>query len=602
MKLYNRFKTSVEGFSKAFSRFPLTAVFLIVFTVLDGMMIVSNDYEFEKYLVTLAVGVFISAVFQLVYERFCTRVMARGLLMAASALLTFGYYLIIRNVPELSMEIGIKTSVALFGLMIGFLWVPSIKSRISFNETSMAGFKYFFISLFFSGVLMLGLSLIYGATDQLLFDVDEDIYAHTANIVFFLFATMYFLSLIPRYPGVKDLIKDDGEGDKVSEEISKATYCPRFLEILLSYIVIPLAMVFTLILLMYIVINIRGSFWQDALLEPMLVSYIAVVIVLYILTSRLENQPARIFRKIFPKVLLPIVLFQTVNSFLKMGDLGLTHGRYYVILFGIFAFISGLVFSFKPVEKNGLVAMVLIVFICFSIIPPVDAFTISRVSQTRMLENVLINNGMLEDGEIVPNEDIDDQAKSKITEMARYLYRMEYDDDIKWMPEDFNYYDDFEDVFGFSPYRDGVNYYDRDKDDYFNIFTDLDGMIDIGDYDRFIHTNIGVYEDGIEGPMDHDFEYEGNEYRILNERVDGDYRMSLLDPDGDVVMTILGNEIIDKFRDEHDNHEEISIEDASLVYENDKAVVKIVVQYLNVFGSGDDYRFNADVYLFVRIK
>lgn len=600
MKFYNRFKTSVEGFSKAFSRFPLTAMFLIAFTVLDGMMIYDSDFEFEKYLVTLAVGVFISAVFQMVHERFCNRGIARAMLMAFAVILTFGYYLIIRNVPELSMEIGIKTSVALFGLMIGFLWVPSIKSRVTFNETSMAGFKVFFIAFFFSGVLMLGLSLIYGATDQLLFDVDEDIYAHTANIVFFLFATMYFLSLIPRYPGARELMKEEGE--TVSEEIAKATYCPKYLEILLSYIVIPLSMVFTFILLMYIVINIRGSFWQDALLEPMLVSYIAVVIILYILTSKLENQLAKTFRKIFPKVLLPIVMFQVVNSFLKMGDFGLTHSRYYVILFGIFAFISGLVFSFKPVEKNGMAAMVLMIFVTVSIVPPIDAFTVSRVSQTRMLENILINNEMLEEGQIVPTSDIEDHSKMKITEMARYIHRMDYDENVEWMPEDFDYYRDFEDVFGFPPYREPVNYYDRDKEEYYRVYTDLDEIIDIGDFDRFTHTRIGIYDGEIEGPVDHDFEFSGKSYRILNEAVEGDYRMSLMDPEGEVIISINGQEIIDKFKDESLVYEPVSPEDATVVYENNRAAVKIIVKYLNVFGNDDDYDFNAEVYLFISIK
>jgi hypothetical protein len=602
MKFYNRFKTSVEGFSKAFSRFPLTALFLIVFTVLDGMMIASDQFEFEKYLAALAVGVFLSAVFQMVYERFCIRSIARVMLMALAAILTLGYYLIIRNAPELGMEIGIKTGVALFGLLIGFLWIPSIKSRVSFNETSMAGFKYFFISFFFSGVLMMGLSLIYGATDQLLFDVDEDIYAHTANIVFFLFATMYFLSLIPRYPGIRELMKEEGDGGIVSEEISKAIYCPKYLEILLSYIVIPLSMVFTFILLMYIVINIRGRFWQDALLEPMLVSYIGVVIVLYILTSNVENQPAKAFRKIFPKVLLPIVLFQTVNSFLKIGDLGFTHGRYYVILFGIFAFISGLVFSFKPVEKNGIVAMVLMIFITVSILPPVDAFTLSRVSQTRMLENILINKGMLADGEIVAKSDIEEQSKSKITEMARYLHEMDYDDNIEWIPEDFDFYSDFEDVFGFAPYRDYDNYYNRDKEEYYHVYTDLDEMIEIGDYDRFIQTYIGMSNGQIEGNMDHEFEYRGKSYRILNEVIDGDYRMSLIDHDGYVIMTILGQEIVDSFKDEYDAYEAISVDDATVIYENDKASVKLVVQNLSVDGSDVDHRFDAEIYLFIKIK
>jgi hypothetical protein len=599
MKLYNRFKTSIQGFSNAFSRFPLTAAFLVTFTILDGMMIYDGDFEFEKYLVTLAVGVFISAVLQMVYERFCTRSIARIMFMVLGVVLTFGYYLIIRNVPELSMEIGIKTAVAIFGLLIGFLWIPSIKSKITFNETSMAGFKSFFISFFFSGVMMMGLSLIYGATDQLLFNVHNDIYAQTANIVFFLFATMYFLSLIPRYPGNRDLIKEDNY--VVAEEISKATFCPKFLGILISYIIIPLSMIFTLILLMYIVINISGSFWEDALLEPMLVSYIIVVILLYILASRLENQFAKTFRKIFPKVLLPIVLFQTVNSVLKIGDFGLTHGRYYVIMFGIFAFISGLVFSFKSVEKNGIVPMVLIICIVIATVPPVDAFTVSRASQVRMLENVLINNAMLIEGQIIPKDNIDDQGKKKITEMVRYLDQMDYDNNIEWMPEDFNYYNDFDDVFGFSPYRNPVKYSNGDREDIY-ISTNMDEMVDISGYDWFIQTYIGYSEGGREDNLDHEFEYKGKSYRVLSEEIDEDIRISIYGPEGDSIVAILGKDIVAKFEDYSMMDEMIPMEEASVISENDRGAIKIVVQHIDIYNRDEEYRFNGGIYLLVKVK
>ena len=70
--------------------------------------------------------------------------------------------------------------------------------------------------------------------------------------------------------------------------------------------------------------------------------------------------------------------------------MGVTHGRYYVILFGIFATIAGLIFSFLPIKKNGIIVAVLIVFSAISIIPPIDAFTVSRVNQINLLEKTLL--------------------------------------------------------------------------------------------------------------------------------------------------------------------------------------------------------------------
>lgn len=597
MKLLDRFKTGIEGLSSAFGRFPLTAAFLVAVAILNAMMINEREFDFEKYLATFIVGALLSIVFQMAYERFCKKNIARIFFMILAAVLTLGYYMIIMNIPELSMEIGIKTAVALFGLFIGFLWVPSIKSKITFNESFMAGFKSFFIAYFFSGVLFAGLSMVYGATDQLLFEVNNKIYPHTANIVFVLFATMYFLSLTPRYPGNMDMIKQNKDVDAIDDEVSKATFCPKYLELLISYIVIPLSMIFTLILLLYIVINIRGSFWEDALLEPMLVAYIVVVILLYILASRLENRFAEVFRKVFPKVLLPIVIFQTVNSFLRIGDFGLTHGRYYVILFGIFAFISGIVFSFKPVEKNGLVPMVLIICIVISIVPPIDAFSISRRSQVRILENVLINNGMLVGGEIIPNSEVEEDTREKITETARYLYRMDYIGDLEWLPEDFDYYKDFDDVFGFPSYVDI-----KRQGDYIYISTDMDGMIDISGYDWFVQTHVVFSEYDDRGPDEYLFVDDGVEYRVVKETNEEDFSISVYDSNDTKIIDITGSEIIAKFQDYYLKSEMIPIEEAQVVSENDKGAIKVVIQYIDIYDSDEEYRYNAEIYLLVKIK
>ena len=175
----------------------------------------------------------------------------------------------------------------------------------------------------------------------------------------------------------------------------RAAKCPKFFEILISYIIIPLITVFTIILLVYIIKNIGGEFWSDNLLEPMIVSYSISVIVVYLLASELENKFTVLFRKILPKVLVPIVVFQIISSLLSLSETGITHTRYYVILYGLFAAVSGILLSFLPVRKNGSVAALLIIFSIFSIVPPVDAFSISKSSQINLVEKVLLENKML---------------------------------------------------------------------------------------------------------------------------------------------------------------------------------------------------------------
>ena len=179
---------------------------------------------------------------EVAHERWYSKLSTRLILMGISILLTAGYYLIVMNAEVYDMALNIRTEVALFALLIAFIWVPVIKSEISFNQSFMAVFKSFFIALFFSGVIFGGISIIIAATDQLIFNVDYKAYSHSANIIFLLFAPMYFLSLIPVYPGKtsKDIPKNQ------LEIINKAAHCPKFLEVLISYIIIPLIALFHL--------------------------------------------------------------------------------------------------------------------------------------------------------------------------------------------------------------------------------------------------------------------------------------------------------------------------------------------------------------------
>jgi hypothetical protein len=162
------------------------------------------------------------------YERFFEGAGARVGVCAAGALLTAGYWILIRNAPVFGTEIGVRTSVALFALMIGFIWVPVIRSEITFHQSFMILCTAFFLSAFYSGVLMGGCALILAAIDRLIVSLDSDLYSYTADVVFVLFAPVYFLSKIPSYPGKRDGESVGEAAEKRNAPIEKAAYCLRF--------------------------------------------------------------------------------------------------------------------------------------------------------------------------------------------------------------------------------------------------------------------------------------------------------------------------------------------------------------------------------------
>lgn len=585
----------LRGLNDAFGRYPMTAVFLLSAAVVNAIDI-SIGKDYSKFLITFVVGAFLSAVLQVAYERFFYKSASRWILMGAAVLLTAGYYLIIMPAPKLGMEIGIRTSVALFALLIAFMWVPVIKNRNSFNDSFMIVFKSFFNSLLFSGVIMGGISIIITAIDQLLFQVDEKAYSHTANIVFIVFAPMYFLSLIPIYPGAIDKSMAQEIIESKEEKINKTAYCPKFLEILISNIIIPLLSVFTIILIIYIIRNIGGKFWTDNLLEPMLVAYSITVILLYILASRLENRFAVFFRRVFPKVLVPIVIFQIVSSVLSLGGTGVTHTRYYVILFGIFAAASGVVLSIVPVKKNGIIAAMLIVVALISIVPPMDAFTISRTSQTERLEDVLMRNNMLDNNIIKPDASIPEEDKYTIVKTFDYLRMMEYTDRFEWLPDDFDRYNDFYKIFGFNEYE-----IPGDINRYVYLGLEQQLPIDIKGYDTFVHFSINMpgnnTTDKICEIAEPDRRYTLNKH-TAEEQCD----IFLSGEDKRELISFSTREIFDKFYNYNTGKGSITPEEATFSKENESAKITIIVQNINIDKGPDKVFYGADLYALVMIK
>ena len=609
-------RTRFLGLTNTVSRFPITILCLLIATVLNTIVIITNvNDNYPRLIFAILIGAAVYAVLQMIYEGFCRKTIYRVLFMVLSITAALVYLFTVRN-SFFHTEVVIRTIVILFILLIAFLWVPSIQSEVTFNESFMAAFKAFFVSLFFSGITFLGTALIIGTLNKLLFRVDSTYYTHAANIIFVLYAPLYFFSLIPLYSGNRTSEEDGSEAadivDNLSEpsleEVSdserkaaaadsegnrfhKAVEAPRFLENLLSFVIVPVTAIFTVILLIYIIVNITGEFWTDNLLEPLLVSYSITVIIVYLLTSRLKNRIAVRFRRIFPKVLVPVVLFQTIASILKIGESGVTYGRYYVILFGVFATIAGLLFCFLPVRKNGLIAPVLILLATLSVLPPVDAFTISQVSQTARLKNILIENEMLSDNVITPNSKLASADKQAIREIMDYLERMRALDRIEWLK---GYHpSEFYSTFGFSP-----NWYDDSKD-YKNIFLYLKQgtPINISGYDFILDTSVN--KEGTNSSIGA-FEKNGHTY-TLQYKQEEEKIYILLKEKEEMLLRFPIDDIFNRFTDSTDGIE-LTPEEATFTVQNDWASLTLVTKTVNINSWQDGISEQSDAYILVKIK
>lgn len=596
-----RIRNKLEGLIQAINRYPLTMVFLLAVAVVNGISINKEMKDYSTYIFTFIVGALLSAVVQQLYERFFTNKVSRFLLMGGAILLAGLYYWAIHTASIFSIENGIKTAVIIFALLMTFIWAPTIKNSITFNDSFMSTFKAFFITVLFTAVIAGGISAIIFAIHSLLFEVNYKVTSHALNVVYSLFAPIFFLSFTPFYPGKMDAEKVDEELSERTAYIQRAISCPKNLSVLISYIIIPLTAVYTVILVIYVTLNISGDFWTKNLLEPLLVSYAITVILVYILSSNLENKFAVLFRKVFPKLLVPIVLFQTVASVLKIQEVGITHGRYYVIMFGVFAVIAGLIFSFLPVRKNGYIAAVLIVFSVISITPPIDAFTVSRVNHTNTLEKVLVQNNMLKDGKIIPNDAIPTEDKQRITTLVTYIDSMDYADDIDWLPDKIFYFDHFKNTFGFDPVYEDFGYTSENQFAYLD--WERNPVVNIEAYDQMIHVNVNTPQKDIDENIEIPFKQGGKDY-TLKKQADGDYNtLTVIDRNGTELIRFNTKEIFGKIlKDNPQTYEGkgnmLTAEQATLIHENEQVKMGILVISAEAYPP----QHNADIYVFLKVK
>lgn len=601
MKNIDKLLTTLMGFTSTINRYPITILMFLFAAIITSLNISTRDFNnYPELLLSFILGAAAFMVLQMVFEHFYQRRMIRWIFCGLAVLGAILYYVLVTAViDDFNTEDMIKTMVFLFILFIAFIWVPSIKAEIGWNKSFMAVFKGFFTVVLYSGILFLGIALILMAIDTLIVNVDSDAYSHVGNVIIFIYAPIHFLSLIPIYPAYSRNLESEKPVNQ--DDLKKDLEPSKFLEGLVSYIIIPLTVIFTVILLIYILMNITGDFWKDNQMEPLLVTYSIIVIIVYLLASVLNSKIALYFRLIFPKVLIPVVLFQTISSILKLAEVGVTSGRYYVILFGIFATISAIIFSIRPNHKNNVVALLLMILSLISIIPPVDAFSVSKRNQINRLTNILIKNDMLKNDKLVPGEDISEKDQDIITDSVNYLTSMNYAKDISWLRSYSESYD-FYNTFGFQNH----GYYPSRETRYYNLYLPINTVIDVSGYDLLVEA---TFYDENEGSIPITSQWGEKGYRLIYKNTDKMGDLILQDGQGEELIRYSLDNIYERFMKRKEIQGELSLNEASFIIENDKSILHIITKDIS-FSIWEDsqepdelaFMKNNKLYIMIKIK
>ena len=592
-RIKNFMNNIVYNLKETITRFPMTIVFLASLSTV--MFLIIEDYSsldidlLSRYMFAGIFGAFLATTVRFMMERY-ENLKNSFLFYGLTILLTIGYFYFMTD-DKVDNKMLIHLLVISFALFAAYLYLPSSKNALNFGNVALAHFKSAFTAILYGIVLYVGIAAIIGAIDILLYDVDYKSYAHAANIIFIFFTPLYYLSLLPKF-------NSRDENDDAKKEIS-FTY-PRFLDILVSYITIPLITAFTAVLIIYFIKILATGVWPVGQVGPMVLGYSAAGYFIYILSSNLNNKFSVLYRKLFPLILIPLVVMQMVSSYIRIDAYGITESRYYVVLFGIFSIVCALVLIFGKKKNPNTIVLLSAVFALMSIIPPVDAFTVSKNSQERRLTEILNRNKMIVDGEIVKKTDLSTDDMFEITNISNYMYGMGYLDDMDWFPDKYadNYYGNFKNIYGFEQYYDR-GFPGQEETLYLYAILDENEKINIEDYDLFFR----IYIQNKRGPGEDigEFSLKGKNYLIKQIPDEKGYITITVSDDTNTLIEIPMKEFIDGLF-EKSNAPKGAMDKESLTIEkqNDKLKVKLLIYDMNVDRNDpDDIYISANIYVFV---
>jgi len=562
------------------------------------MFLIIEDYSsldidlLSRYMFAGIFGALLATAVRFMLERF-EGLKNSFLFYGLTILLTAGYYYFLTN-DEFSNKMFIHLLVISFALFAAYLFLPSSKNAVNFGNVALAHFKASFTSLLYGIVLYIGIAAIIGAIDILLYDIDYKSYAHAANIIFIFFTPLYYLSLLPKF-------NSTDKNDDAKKEIS--FIYPKFLDILVSYITIPLITAFTAVLIIYFIKILASGVWPVGQVGPMVLGYSAAGYFIYILSSNLNNKFSVLYRKLFPLVLIPLVVMQMVSSYIRIDAYGITESRYYVVLFGIFSIVCALVLIFTKKKNSNTIVLLSAIFALISIIPPVDAFTVSKNSQERRLTEILNRNNMIVDGEIVKRADISTDDMYEITNISNYMQGMGYLDDMDWFPDKYadNYYGNFRNIYGFEQYYD-TGYPGREETLYLNAMLNENEKINIENYDMFFKTYIHNKREP-DAELG-EFTLKGKNYAIKQIFDEKGYITITVSDDSNTLIEIPMKEFIDGlFEKANEPKGLMDQETLTIETQNDELKVKLLINDINVDKSDpENIYIYANIYVFVAVQ
>ncbi|MGI5949390.1 MAG: DUF4153 domain-containing protein [Peptoniphilus sp.] len=414
MSTYNMGK-STEDFYLKFAFLSLFAIFLFAFVNLfnEGLLNYFNLNNLER-----------NHFFAIISYALCPPIL-------------YGIYELINDDLGVLYTVDAKFIFItfLFTLVVGTSFIAKAYYHKDYVAYFMKIMTSFVVSNIYSVIVFAGLSAIVFALDKLFkIKFDSNIYVRCAILVFILFNVITFLSDFP----------------KTKTSYTDYKY-PLPFRILLIYILLPLVIIYTAILIVYFAKSlILWEIPQGIIVN--LVIWFSIFCVFYLFfISRIEtNNFLNKFKKVFPFFIFPLLAMMYFALIIRINEYGMTENRYLVFAFGIWIFLSMIYFILYRDNSNITIPILLCIILLCTSIGPISATRLTEKSQKNRFVDVLKRNNMISGDKIIPNPDISSDDKKLITGILQFMDSGNRLNKLGYLPDNFKYSDEsVTQVFGF---------------------------------------------------------------------------------------------------------------------------------------------------------
>lgn len=573
MKIFNFTLLNFNSIKNTFKRFPLTIISAILATI---FLILSTFDEYAEaynnkmmsFGLVFVFGIFLYAFIKLFNEGLrnyydLKNLKNNNLFKILSYVITlpilYGVYELVYH--ENKVMAFYDNNFIYFTLIAALVVGSSFVGKFNYHKDFVAYvakiLRAFIISNIYSFIVFIGISGIIFALNSLFkFNFGSSVYLRVAIFSFILFNVVTFFSDFP----------------KVRDSFTDYKY-PKAFRILLVYIITPIVIIYTAILLAYFVKIL--VLWQipNNLIVNLVIWFASFSIVYLFFLSRVETVTfISKFKIVFPFTLFPLLGMMFFAIYLRIKEYGMTENRYIVIAVGLWIFLSLIYYIFYRENSNISIPIFLSVIILITGLGPASATSLSIRSQNARFEKLLRDNKMIAGEEIKPNINIESEAKSQIVDIVSYMVRTDRVDKLSYMPKDFKLSEDsFTKLFGFSNIIESKNYLGYSYTDNLPTDSELGFDIDIEGYKHLIY----VYSlDDVVSSGNYKFEKDKKEIKIYK-KSKSDYK---------TIMTIDMAKLRDNLKLLYKTKDRIELEDLAIEKDGYK------VLFTNIyFGSEDNF-------------